>query len=373
MFQRAFAASRRGVHDVWQARRVTATLVIGLVLTLSACAASQPTASVTPTATSAPGHIDEFAVLPSGAPYDLLGITAGPDGALWVTYSSKETSGQADGIARITPTGTVSRFPLSHPGGRAAGPEGIASGPDGALWFTEAYASKIGRITTAGAITEFTLPASTIPHSITAGPDGALWFTESGADKIGRITTAGVITEFALASPGSSPYSITSGPDGALWFTQSWGCTIESPCGKVAIGRITTAGAVTEFPSAVTAGYTAMSIVAGSDGALWFTEETNTGYGQIGHITPPGSVKKYPIPTADHNIPSPAGIAAGPDGALWFTEDSGDKIGRITTGGAITEFALPTPNSRPWAIAAGPDGALWFTELEAGKVGRITA
>jgi streptogramin lyase len=33
---------------------------------------------------------------------------------------------------------------------------------------------------------------------ITTGPDGALWFTEQNASKIGRITTAGVITEFPL-------------------------------------------------------------------------------------------------------------------------------------------------------------------------------
>jgi streptogramin lyase len=30
------------------------------------------------------------------------------------------------------------------------------------------------------------------------GPDGALWFTERLADKIGRLTTAGLFTEFPL-------------------------------------------------------------------------------------------------------------------------------------------------------------------------------
>lgn len=34
-------------------------------------------------------------------------------------------------------------------------PLGIAAGPDGALWFTELYANKIGRITTTGVLTEF--------------------------------------------------------------------------------------------------------------------------------------------------------------------------------------------------------------------------
>ena len=68
-------------------------------------------------------------------------------------------------------------------------------GPDGALWFTETLANTIGRITTAGVITEYPMTtASSSPFGITAGPDGALWFTEVGASKIGRITTAGVVT-----------------------------------------------------------------------------------------------------------------------------------------------------------------------------------
>jgi streptogramin lyase len=62
--------------------------------------------------------------------------------------------------------------------------------------------------------------------------------------------------------------------------------------------------------------------------------------------------KQYSVPTAGSG---PLGIAAGPDGALWFTEQSGNRIGRITTGGVFTEF--PTSSSSPLGIAAGPDGA----------------
>jgi virginiamycin B lyase len=57
------------------------------------------------------------------------------------------------------------------------------------------------------------------------------------------------------------------------------------------------------------------------------------------------------------------GITAGPDGNLWFTEYGGNKIGRITTAGVITEFPIPTDDSEPWGITSGPDGNLWFTEF----------
>ena len=96
---------------------------------------------------------------------------------------------------------------------------GITAGPDGALWFTETVAEtvgQIGRITTAGVVTEYPLPTvNSLPAGITAGPDGALWFTEGGSNRIGRITTGGVITEYPVPTPVSSPAGITAGPDGA--------------------------------------------------------------------------------------------------------------------------------------------------------------
>ena len=37
------------------------------------------------------------------------------------------------------------------------------------------------------------------PYIVTAGPDGAIWFCESGADKIGRLSTTDYrFTEFPL-------------------------------------------------------------------------------------------------------------------------------------------------------------------------------
>ena len=43
-------------------------------------------------------------------------------------------------------------------------------------------------------------------------------------------------------------------------------------------------------------------------------------------------------------------------------QHGGNKIGRITTSGSITEFPVPTPVARADGITAGPDGAVYFTE-----------
>jgi virginiamycin B lyase len=67
----------------------------------------------------------------------------------------------------------------------------------------------------------------------------------------------------------------------------------------------------------------------------------------------------------------PQTIVSGPDGALWFTETSGDEIGRITTTGVITQFAVPTASSQPFGIAVDSDGDLWFTEQSGDRLGEM--
>ena len=56
--------------------------------------------------------------------------------------------------------------------------------------------NSIGRITTAGVVTNYTGTGISGPAGIAAGPDGALWFTNYSNNSIGRITTAGVVTNY---------------------------------------------------------------------------------------------------------------------------------------------------------------------------------
>lgn len=110
-------------------------------------------------------------------------------------------------------------------------------------------------------------------------------------------------------------------------------------------------------------------LVAGPDGELWFTEPQRN---KIGRMTTSGAIKEYSIPTANSGADR---IAVGPDGALWFTESAADQVGRITVGGAITEYALPTPNAKPEGIASRPVGCdtrgVWIVEFSANKLAKI--
>jgi len=106
-----------------------------------------------------------------------------------------------------------------------------------------------------------------------------------------------------------------------------------------------------------------VGITAGPDGNLWFTEFNTS---KIGRMTPGGVIAEFPIPSGGH----PFGITRGSDGNLWFTE--GNHIGRITTSGVVTEFFLPAGGSSSAWIITGPDGNLWFPEEIGGQIGRIT-
>ena len=235
-------------------------------------------------------------------------------------------------IGRITTAGVIAQFSSGISSG--ASPLGITAGPGGDLWFTETYYDQIGRITTAGAITEFYLPNPTYGLGMIAkGPDNNLWFTETGADRIGRITPAGVVTEFNVSS-GAMPWGIVAGPDGNLWFTER---------GKNRIGRITPAGVVTEFTAGTTG--TTEAITAGPDGNLWYTKSDAN---LIGRITPTGVVTEFSAGiTANAGL---LGITAGPDGNIWFTEFNISKIGRLTLP------AGPTAPTATTGAASSPRG-----------------
>ncbi len=262
------------------------------------------------------------------------GIAAGPDGNLWFTADTN--------IGRISPAGSVTLFPL--PAGLHTA-QGIAAGPDGNLWFTvqgqtwTGQQGKVGRVTITGQMTLFDTAAFIDGGDITSGPDGNLWFC---GDKIGRVTTGGSVTLFGLSCG-----SITTGPDGNLWISISYP-------GTDSIAKITPSGVATLVYSPYRV--SAADIATGPDGALWFTD---LAYSRIGRLTVDGQSTLYPTLSP---VAAPRAITSAPDGNLWLTEAQGSRIVRLTTTGAMTDIYLGKGAS-PWMIAVGPDGNIWFSQV----------
>jgi virginiamycin B lyase len=248
------------------------------------------------------------------------GLAVAPDGSIWFT-------GFRD-IGRISPDGTLSTFPLPDGEGEDGkvvfkdGP--LVVGGDGNIWFSGARGFRkegkgavgdepiIGRLTPTGELAEFDLPREGgHPIRLTSGPDGNVWFTESSSNRVARITPTGQIQGYPL-SPSTQPAGIAAGPDGAIWF-------MERREKDSAIARITTGGALTEFPLPPSEAeqteqlgglFGAGSVVPGPDGRIWFAYQD----GSVGRISPGGRLSNVPIPTQ-----LPEEMAVGPEGSIWYT------------------------------------------------------
>jgi streptogramin lyase len=297
----------------------------------------------------------------NAGPWDLVD---GGDGRMWFTEDALNAFGP------LNPGDSL----ISEVTGKLlyGNPRGITRAPDGNLWIAEsAVTGAIARVNPDGSVTEFGTGVTGRPVDVTAGPDGNVWYVAQSPSAVGRVTPDGTITEFSAGlTANSNPSAIVAGEDGNLWFTES------ADPGR--IGRITPAGTITENSIGLPPNMAPTDIAAGPDGNMWFTLAGDPG--GIGRISPEGVFKIFkPDPGesgADLTPGSrPTGIASGTDGALWFTESaSPGRIGRITTGGDVTEYTEGlTPDRAPWMIAPGPDGNMWFTEnANPGALARIS-
>ena len=311
-------------------------------------------------ANAATPTVTEFA-LPS-ATTQPQGIAAGPDGNLWFTEL-----GGVGGIGRITTSGVITEFRADAQASFTdnAVPVQIAAGADGNMWFTENAVNKIGRITPAGVVSEFS--AGLTPNAglqgIAQGPDGNMWFAENSIGKLGRITPSGTISEFTIpgAAPAPGPIGVAEGPDGKVWFADA---------NRGALGSATTGitPTITETAVGVIAGDDPTELAPDPLASMWFTDFTSE---RIGFNSPDGGTDNL-APIAGLQ---PRGITSGPDGNMWFAETGHNLIGRVNE-----DESVPTElgggqiigTADPFEIATGTDGNLWFTEEGTGKIGRIT-
>ncbi len=316
----------------------TSRVFLTVLVALAAAAALAAPAS------AAPAVAGEFAI-PGGVGSN-NDIVEGPDGNMWVTLEA------TNGVARITPAGVVTEFPLANTS------FGIAVGPDGNLWVS----------TTIGVIkvppgdpanpTAFDVGLAD-GRGIVAGPDGKMW-----------VAGTGELVSFSPADPegtddptpiaGLAPHGMTVGSDGLLW--------IADGNGKVFSATATAAPTVTPYDIQVGAAGGAQDVAAGPDGQVAYVAPT-TDPQTVGRITPGGSPLKTELTASD-----PFGVAFGNDGAYWVARSQANDLLRLTPDGETTTLTGfgPTAGVGPRKIATGPDDTLWVTLDTPEKVARVT-
>ncbi len=138
------------------------------------------------------------------------------------------------------------------------------------------------------------------------------------------------------------------GPDGNIWLTATTG----------AIEKVDDGGRFTPY---LLFGATPEGISVGADGNMWFAEEQ---VGKIGRITTNGVITSFALPAPQGGSSNPTDTTPGPDGRTWFVDQGTGTVGygAVTSSGKIAKYRLPSA-STPQAIVAGPDGNLWITDL----------
>lgn len=286
--------------------------------------------------------IPHMAILPTGPGSGPHGVAFDAAGNRWVTLEYAGRIVAFDGSGATIFDQPVSLACPTCPTPINTHPHGLGIGADGrTIWFTGKATGTIGRIAPGGEIRHFALPtAGSVPIYIHAGPDGNMWVTELAGNKIARVTPAGAATEFDIPTPYARPIAIVPGPDGNMWFSEEAGS-------KVA--RITSAGVITEFPvprahpNQILAG-----LAFDAQGNLWVQQYVDhnvpapraadniiridrAGLAGAPDALTAAHITVYPVPTRDTVMHR---IIAGPDGAMWFTEMRADRLGRIAAGPA---------------------------------------
>jgi virginiamycin B lyase len=304
------------------------------------------------------GAIHEFPAPAGDVP---LQIVAGSDGNVWFN-----SAGLIHAIVRMTPSGSFSPGYVLPNLGEID--DNMVLGPDGDIWFSDMGTTSIGKIGPDGTITEYPLAPGSIPTNITVGPAGNLWFSDNSS-AIGRITTSGSVQEFTSGlQTGAVPDAITPGLDGNVWFTDQYG-------NQRAIGRVTPDGQITEFTSGLSDDLP-VDITAGADGNLWVPQASMDPMtpSAVAEITASGQITEITEGVSPTGLKDGDSILAGPNGALWFTDGgTPNAVGRIvvpplaTTGAAsavastsatITGLVTPLADTTSVSIEYGTSPSL---------------
>jgi gluconolactonase len=181
-----------------------------------------------------------------GSPW---GSVLGTDGALYVTQGgnvpgSGDTSA-ISGIQRVAPGGTAELLCSQVAGHVLYGPNDLAFGPDGRLYFTESGTENDSRFDVRSPGRLFAVGASgdgemllelpeVYPNGIAFDVGGRLYWTESAAHRVRRLDGGRAVT-FCQLTDAHVPDGMALAADGRLFVctTISGGITVISPDGEV--------------------------------------------------------------------------------------------------------------------------------------------
>ena len=187
-----------------------------------------------------------------------------------------------------------------------------------------------------------------VPHILAVDLEDHVWFSESGGrfagkfldvppqSKIGRVESNGAITEWLLPGDGTSPMGVLFDRDGHLWIAERLANRIT---------RMSRDGTVTHFPVPTPESWPT-GLAFDSQGGVWFTETKGN---RIGRVDPSTErVEEFPFTPEGM---SATGIAIDSHDRVWAAGRDANLIAEWNPlSREFQYFPLSTPNAKPCGI-----------------------
>jgi streptogramin lyase len=296
-------------------------------------------------------------------------IVAASDGSVWFGEQS------LSGIGHLLLNGTLVEYkwPFQYPEQSfSTFIWGIAIWK-GCVWASDQAGSQLVAVDpNTGSILTVKLEANSFPYTLTVGPDDSLWFTEVFASRIGRIDSQFHLSEYSTSNVGT-PAQIAFVNDTLGFYVDTGNVGIVKPgifsfnpqkFSPIEVGTERTLIAPTSLALAsdtVFVAQHATSIIAS--------------YNLHSH-----EWRSFPTSPISYTATSLPYFVAANGTQIWFNEHYANRMAMLDTQhGLLTEYSLSEP---PPGRITGIDNALtfavskdrtWFTELTANRVGYVDA
>ena len=194
-----------------------------------------------------------------------------------------------------------------------------------------------------------------------------IFVTGQKMDLVAKLDYQGTIHEYYQMPKGSGPHGLLIDRDGNLWVSLEFkGSVVQLDAKGTIVQEIDVMMSVEGSEKKINPAPHGIALDA-SGNSIWFTGKRTSTVGKFDLKTK--AVQHFQL---ENLAALPIFLNAGPDNSLWGTELLSNAILKVDKEGSISEYTIPTKNSRPIGIIPDPtNSAMWFTQEAGMNIAKI--
>jgi virginiamycin B lyase len=345
--------------------------------TVTSTVTSTTTTITSTTTTTAVNQLTEWSLPFTGS--NPTSIFVDDQGNMWFPESGRDAIGELMDAASNTNTEYIEwELPGSNASAGTCGALCVwgiyvqKAGGDYYVWFTERTGGRsdtgqVGRLQLSNNLLTLwdlsALGGTYQPYDIAVDSVGNAYFSNYLGNKISILSNDGSYREYAIGTQMARPQAVTLDPaHGALWFAESLGNNFAYLNYSAPAQSASPSVSQCVIPSTITLTTT----IVATRTSYTTTTNLNPNIGTCGFGESLESAEVSMVPTTK--------TVSAPNVAYGITPSTrplGNAQGPVN---GISEYALPSSNSRPYSLALDDYDNLWITENDhsANRIGKVT-